>query len=274
MSRGGLSSNSGGGFRSNYGATTSTNSSTIPDVNFAGFSPTEFIGLSENIAQNIQKVKSSWLELDKSLKKIGTNRDNQEIRDKIQQLQVTTNQVITITSKDLHRLTAVVRRGDKQQKLQVEKLTSDFKMVVEKYSASQQQIAVKMKSIILRKSSIQDDMNRDSMESNDFDKELVQKQIQARNLQFEQDMLIERENSVREIEANVLDVNQIMRELNSLINQQGEAVGKFYFDLYLFSIFTKIDVRSSRFRSRPISSQYRTAIAMPLIFQSLKPSQF
>lgn len=233
MSRGGLS-NSGGGFRSNYGATTSTNSSTIPDVNFAGFSPTEFIGLSENIAQNIQKVKSSWLELDKSLKKIGTNRDNQEIRDKTQQLQVTTNQIITITSKDLHRLTAVVRRGgDKQQKLQVEKLTSDFKMVVEKYSASQQQIAVKMKSIILRKSSIQDDMNRDSMESNDFDKELVQKQIQARNLQFEQDMLIERENSVREIEANVLDVNQIMRELNSLINQQGEAVGKFFFFISL-----------------------------------------
>lgn len=232
MSRGALSNS--GGFRPHrdYGATTSTNSTAIPDVNFAGFSPTEFIGLSENIAQNIQKVKSSWLELDKSFKKIGTNRDNQEIRDKIQQLQVTTNQIITITSKDLHRLTAVVRRGgDKQQKLQVEKLTSDFKMVVEKYSASQQQIALKMKSIILRKASLQDEMNRDSMESNDFDKELVQKQIQARNLQFEQDMLIERENNVREIEANVLDVNQIMRELNSLINQQGEAVGKPLFSI-------------------------------------------
>lgn len=239
MSRGALSNS--GGFRPHrdYGATTSSNSTTIPDVNFAGFSPTEFIGLSENIAQNIQKVKSSWLELEKSLKKIGTNRDNQEIRDKIQQLQVTTNQIITITSKDLHRLTAVVRRGgDKQQKLQVEKLTSDFKMVVEKYSLSQQQIAVKMKSIILRKTSLQDDVNRDSMESNDFDKELVQKQIQARNLQFEQDMLIERENNVREIEANVLDVNQIMRELNSLINQQGEAVGKLnsFFLFFLINI--------------------------------------
>lgn len=244
MSRGALSNS--GGFRPHrdYGATTSSNSTTIPDVNFAGFSPTEFIGLSENIAQNIQKVKSSWLELEKSLKKIGTNRDNQEIRDKIQQLQVTTNQIITITSKDLHRLTAVVRRGgDKQQKLQVEKLTSDFKMVVEKYSLSQQQIAVKMKSIILRKTSLQDDVNRDSMESNDFDKELVQKQIQARNLQFEQDMLIERENNVREIEANVLDVNQIMRELNSLINQQGEAVGKLNYFFFFFNQHLQILIK-------------------------------
>lgn len=42
-----------------------------------------------------------------------------------------------MTSKDLLRLTFVVRRGDKQQKLLVEKLTSDFKTIVEMYSQSQ-----------------------------------------------------------------------------------------------------------------------------------------
>jgi t-SNARE domain-containing protein 1 len=53
-------------------------------------------------------------------------------------IQTTTNQKIQATSKDLGRLTAVVRRGDKQQKLMVERLTADFKNVVEKYSRSQQ----------------------------------------------------------------------------------------------------------------------------------------
>jgi t-SNARE domain-containing protein 1 len=53
-------------------------------------------------------------------------------------IQTTTNQKIQATSKDLGRLTAVVRRGDKQQKLMVERLTADFKSVVEKYSRSQQ----------------------------------------------------------------------------------------------------------------------------------------
>lgn len=46
-----------------------------------------------------------------------------------------------------------------------------------------------------------------------------------KNLQFEQSMLKEREQRVRQIEEDVLDVNQIMRELNTLINQQGEAIG-------------------------------------------------
>ena len=57
-----------------------------------------------------------------------------------QKLQEKTNQNIELTSKQLQRLTVVVRHGDKQQKLHVEKLTSDFKKIVQMYSTSQQVI--------------------------------------------------------------------------------------------------------------------------------------
>lgn len=59
-----------------------------------------------------------------------------------------------------------------------------------------------------------------------------------KNLQFEQGMLEEREKRVRQIEEDVLDVNQIMRELNTLINQQGEAIGmsSFSFSSHSFGI--------------------------------------
>lgn len=57
-----------------------------------------------------------------------------------QQIQSSTNSKIKMTSKDLQRLTIVVRRGDKQQKLQVEKLTNDFKMIFEMFIQSQQVI--------------------------------------------------------------------------------------------------------------------------------------
>lgn len=53
-------------------------------------------------------------------------------------MQASTNSKIETTKEDLKRLTVVVRHGDKQQKLQVEKLTSDFCKIVETYSASQQ----------------------------------------------------------------------------------------------------------------------------------------
>lgn len=155
----------------------------------------------------------------------------------------------------MQRLTVVVRHGDKQQKLQVEKLTSDFRKIVEIYSASQQvcvtliviqntyrftddisfalceinlqQIAAKMKGILLINASQQDDLNQDE-NPNSTDKDLLfhskQKSLQQ-NLQFDQSLLKEREQRVRQIEDDVLDINQIMRELNTLIYQQGENIG-------------------------------------------------
>lgn len=154
----------------------------------------------------------------------------------------------------------VVRHGDKQQKLQVEKLTSDFRKIVEIYSASQQvcitlvlwviqnsyrftdvisfglcpinlqQIAAKMKGILLINASQQDDLNQDE-NPNSTDKDLLfhskQKSLQQ-NLQFDQSLLKEREQRVRQIEDDVLDINQIMRELNTLIYQQGESIGEWF----------------------------------------------
>jgi len=51
--------------------------------------------------------------------------------------QLSTNQVVTQTSKDIARLTVLMRRGDKQQKLQIEKLTTDFKDALQRYSDMQ-----------------------------------------------------------------------------------------------------------------------------------------
>lgn len=54
------------------------------------------------------------------------------------QIQSSANTKIVSTKKDLQKLNAVVRHGDKQQKLLVERLRSDFQKVVGIYSTCQQ----------------------------------------------------------------------------------------------------------------------------------------
>lgn len=94
MSRGFSNAGNGSGFRGlrDYGATSSTSSmlagpSTMnaagSDVTFAGFSPTEFMSLTETIGQNIAAVKSGWHHLEKSLKSIGGPKDSAALRDKV-----------------------------------------------------------------------------------------------------------------------------------------------------------------------------------------------
>uniref|UniRef100_A0A182JG91 t-SNARE coiled-coil homology domain-containing protein n=1 Tax=Anopheles atroparvus TaxID=41427 RepID=A0A182JG91_ANOAO len=226
MSREGLGLPRGIGQR-DYGAMSST--ATTSDGSFGGFSPTEFISLSESIAANTIFVKQSWQFLEKANRTLGTAKDNQSLRDKINDIQSGTNQRIATTTKDLQRLTVVVRGGDKQQKLQVEKLTSDFKQVVQFYSKSQQSIAAKMKQVFLVNASQQDDLAQASSavggEINVSSEQQLQRQKQIQqSLQFEQEMLIEREQRFREIEANVLDVNYIMKELSSITTQQSEVI--------------------------------------------------
>lgn len=56
----------------------------------------------------------------------------------------------------------------------------------------------------------------------------LQQQAQlSRELTFEQELMMDREARIRQIEADILDVNQIMRELGSLVHQQGEVIGEY-----------------------------------------------
>lgn len=193
----------------------------VPDV---GFSPTELYSLSENITTNIYTINTSWRTLERAYKNIGTNKDNQGLRDKVHVTHLSTNQVVTQTSKDIARLTVLMRRGDKQQKLQIEKLTTDFKDALQRYSAMQKLIGEKMKRHILP-TSIENPMDPEAEE----EQRLLQAQedehrVTQRNLEFQQGLLLEREDRIKRIESVSLDVNQIMRELAAMTHQQGDTI--------------------------------------------------
>jgi len=52
-----------------------------------------------------------------------------------------------------------------------------------------------------------------------------QEQLQVQHeLEYDRDMVLEREARIRQIESDVLDVNEIFKELGAMIHVQGEAV--------------------------------------------------
>ncbi|XP_012267800.2 t-SNARE domain-containing protein 1 [Athalia rosae] len=205
-----------------YGSTDQR--SDIPDV---GFSPTELYSLSENITTNIYTINSSWRTLDRAFKTIGTNKDSQGLRDKVHVTQHSTNQVVTQTSKDIARLTVLMRRGDKEQKLQIEKLTTDFKEAFLRYSDMQKAFAEKMKRYLLVSSNNSENQSADGSQDTDtlvqIQEDNERREVQ-RSLEFDQGLLLEREERIRRIEGDILDANQIMRELGALVNQQADSI--------------------------------------------------
>lgn len=136
-------------------------------------------------------------------------------------VQTNTNQKVTETSKDLRRLSTLTRGGDKQQKLEVDRLTSEFKNIVEKYSKSQQIVAGKMKQVLLINSAA---FIEDQEASGEGSERQSQIQRQA-EMQHDTELLLERQQQMRQIEADVLDVNQIFKDLSSLVADQGQTIG-------------------------------------------------
>ncbi|XP_036146088.1 syntaxin-12 [Monomorium pharaonis] len=205
----------------NYGSTDQRMD--VPEI---GFSPTELYNLCENITANIYKINSSWRFLEKTYKSIGTSKDTQDLRDQVHITQSNTNQMVTQTSKDIARLTMLMRRGEKQQKLQIEKLTTDFKDALQRYSSMQKSIAEKMKRHILAMTNIENSMDAEDAEETHhllLAQEQEHKTTQ-RTLEFQHGLLLEREDRIKRIEGDILDVNQIMRELAALVHQQGDTI--------------------------------------------------
>ncbi|XP_047992834.1 syntaxin-12 [Leguminivora glycinivorella] len=200
---------------------------TPPTVGFADFSPTELYNLSEGIADNVNSINTGLRSLEKMMKQIGGPNDNLQLRDKIHDTQQTVNGSVSATARDIQRLGVVARRGDKPQKLQVERLTQAFKDALAKYSSVQKQVSEKMAAHMPKQARNRNDpslLERQAIADDEESALLDNQQAQARLVQFETNMLLEREQYIHKIEADVLDVNQIMQDLASLVHQQGQTV--------------------------------------------------
>lgn len=182
----------------------------------------ELTSICDNVSTNVYTINSCIKNLQSVVGLIGTARDNQGLRDQIHVWQISANQVVKATPKDIARLTVLARTANKQQKLQVEKVTNYFKEAVQAYGQIQQVTADKLRCNLLKTPDL---MNTSSQ---DTDLLLQDEQIQTqRNLEFEQELLIEREHRIKQIESDILDVNQLMRELGALVHEQGSIVGEF-----------------------------------------------
>lgn len=198
------------------------------DSNVSQFSPTELYNLCENITTNIYTINNGRKMVEKELRSIGTPKDTQGLRDQIHVTHVSCNDVVAQTTQELARLTEVVRRGNKQQKLQSERLREEFSEAVTNYGRAQKQISDKMKLHlpVTTPGYPEPDLTEDESERLlAMERKQQEQKLKQRELEFEAGLLEERTQRIQAIENDVIDVNKIMRDLSAMVQQQGEVVG-------------------------------------------------
>lgn len=111
---------------------------------------------------------------------------------------------------------------DKSQKIQSEKIVADFNLVVKNYLQIEKNLNAKLKKTLLVNVNGDEDDNFES--TDDYTQQIQTSGPSRETLQYENELLQDRERRMKRIEVDVIDINQIMNEISSLITEQGESI--------------------------------------------------
>ncbi|KFP05330.1 t-SNARE domain-containing protein 1, partial [Calypte anna] len=201
--------------------------------------PSELQELFQETSANVFRINSNVTSLERSLRSLGTSNDTQELQDGLHATQQETNKTITTSTKAIKQLSEVVRGSSRvcQERLQLDRLKNQFSDAIQRYGAVQKKIAEKSKSLLpTGQRSIKQQGPRTPFSDLADDEKIFnggdgawqnQSQDQALLSEItEEDLeaIRQREEAIQQIESDMLDVNQIIKDLASMVHEQGDTI--------------------------------------------------
>ncbi|KAE8281771.1 Syntaxin-12 Syntaxin-13 [Larimichthys crocea] len=197
--------------------------------------PQDFNTLIQTCSSNIQKITQNTAQIKRMVNQLGTRQDTSELQDRLQQIQHYTNQLAKETNKHLKELGSIPLPSSpseqRQQKIQRERLMNDFSAALNNFQAVQRRAAEKEKESIARaragsRLSTEDSSRDEKLVSFDNQEDWSQITTQAEEAFTEEDLELikERETNIRQLESDIMDVNQIFKDLAVMIHDQGEII--------------------------------------------------
>ncbi|XP_025110266.1 syntaxin-7-like isoform X2 [Pomacea canaliculata] len=197
-------------------------------------SGTDFGRLSQNISANIQKITQNVAQIQRLVVQIGTPQDSEENRQRVHQTTHYTNQLAKETNnflKQLAHLPLPTSASEQRQwKMQKERLTDEFSTVLTNFQTAQRTAAEKERASVQRARAYSG-LNQSPFEDTEQkgDRMGAPGYSQTREvLQMEQDvdleLLREREDAIKKLERDIMDVNTIFKDLGMLVHEQGEVL--------------------------------------------------
>ncbi|CAB3226146.1 unnamed protein product [Arctia plantaginis] len=189
--------------------------------------------LTQTITSNIKKISQNVSSMSKMVNQLQTPQDSQELRNQLRQIQNYTQKLAKDTSSLIMELMKLPT-DQPAQKLSRERLSDEYMLILSSFQATQRLAAQKTKEEVKKQRaqsfSLGDPFAMGGQSSGN--KELVElgeptvRQQEQLTMDTERNLveLEERERDIRSLENDIMDVNQIFKELGTMIYTQGEVV--------------------------------------------------
>ncbi|XP_025928597.1 syntaxin-7 isoform X1 [Apteryx rowi] len=189
--------------------------------------------LAQRITSNIQKITQCSAEIQRILHQLGTPQDTPELRQKLQQKQQYTNQLAKETDKYIKEFGSLPATTEqRQRKIQKDRLVGEFTTALTNFQRLQRQAAEKEKDFVARvraSSRVSSGAPEDSYKEGTLVSWDSQPQSQVQDEEITEDdlrLIEERESSIRQLEADIMDINEIFKDLGMMIHEQGDVIAK------------------------------------------------
>nr|XP_020850918.1 t-SNARE domain-containing protein 1 isoform X3 [Phascolarctos cinereus] len=205
--------------------------------------PIDLQELFQETSANVFQINSNVTSLERNLRSLGTAGDTLELRNGLHASQQETNETICASVSAVKQLSEFVRGLSQQECLQLDRLRSQLLDVLQRYGAAQKKIVEKSKTPLpmvftagSQKSRRQQQQQSSRTPFADLADEKIfnggdsmwQSQEQALLPEIadeDLDTLRHREEAGQQNESDMLDVNQIIKDLTSLVPEQGHVLG-------------------------------------------------
>ncbi|ERE85948.1 syntaxin-12-like protein [Cricetulus griseus] len=182
----------------------------------------DFNSIIQTCSGNIQRISQATAQIKNLMSQLGTKQDSSKLQENLQQLQHSTNQLAKETNellKELGSLPLPLSASEqRQQRLQKERLMNDFSSALNNFQAVQRRVSEKEKESIARaragsRLSAEDRQREEQLVS--FDRAVTLSTLQHSSLGL---------NDLTSSQADILDVNQIFKDLAMMIHDQGDLI--------------------------------------------------
>ncbi|XP_031558223.1 syntaxin-7-like [Actinia tenebrosa] len=199
-----------------------------------GGGDTEYQRLCKCVSNNVQRINSNVSTIQRLVDRVGTAGD---VPKQLQKTEKETQQLAKETGSYLKQL--VLLEGDtptekRQRKMQVDRLTNNFSSALNNFQKTQRVAAEKEKEYVSRARASSMGVSpspmggyKDNSTLIDFDRTSGGGggglQIQSEE-EVSLEAIEERERAIRQLEADIIGVNEIFRDLGNMVHEQGEVI--------------------------------------------------
>ncbi|KAJ3230798.1 hypothetical protein HDU78_008094 [Chytriomyces hyalinus] len=176
------------------------------------------------------QISNNVASLDALVKQLGSAKDTPELRARLHDLTESTRDMIKQTGADLKSLVIPENSSHfegRQHKMAQQKLQKDFESVLSRFQDVSKLAAKKSREYVQKARNYQQQHahGHDDHDENENAPLLQQQQLQDQEaldaeVEYNESLILEREQDLQNIERNIVEVNEIFRDLGTIVGEQ------------------------------------------------------